>query len=129
MTKQEKAQSLRERKDIHFNCAQSVLVTFAQEAGLTEEEAFRLGGPFGAGMHRGCVCGAVTGGLMVLGLMGIPQTKATALMTEFQQEHGTLDCAQLLLKVQRGEIEKSALCDGLVRQVVCYVEQAAKEKD
>ena len=129
MTKQEKAQSLRERKDIHFNCAQSVLVTFAQEAGLTEEEAFRLGGPFGAGMHRGCVCGAVTGGLMVLGLMGIPQVKATALMTEFQQEHGTLDCAQLLLKVQRGEIEKSALCDGLVRQVVCYVEQAAKEKD
>ena len=41
MTKQEKAQSLRERKDIHFNCAQSVLVTFAQEAGLTEEEAMR----------------------------------------------------------------------------------------
>ena len=129
MTKQEKAQSLRERKDIHFNCAQSVLVTFAQEAGLTEEEAFRLGGPFGAGMHRGCVCGAVTGGLMVLGLMGIPQAKATALMTEFQQDHGTLDCAQLLQKAQRGEIERSALCDGLVRQVVCYVEQAAKEKD
>ena len=129
MTKQEKAQSLRERKDIHFNCAQSVLVTFAQEAGLTEEEAFRLGGPFGAGMHRGCVCGAVTGGLMARGRMGIPQAKATALMTEFQQDHGTLDCAQLLQKVQRGEIEKSALCDGLVRQVVCYVEQAAKEKD
>ena len=37
MTKQEKAQSLREREDINFNCAQSGRVTVDQEAGLTEE--------------------------------------------------------------------------------------------
>ena len=39
MTKQEKARALRARTDVHYNCAQSVLVTFAPEIGLTEEEA------------------------------------------------------------------------------------------
>lgn len=129
MTKLEQAQALRARKDVHYNCAQSVLVTFAKEAGLTEEVAFGLGGPFGGGMHKGSVCGALTGGLMALGLMGVPQEKITALMDDFAQEHGTMDCAKLLERVQRGEIEKSVLCDGLVCQIVARVEQLLAEKE
>lgn len=129
MTKLEQAQALRERKDIHFNCAQSVLVTFAREAGLTEEAAFALGGPFGGGMHKGSVCGALTGGLMALGLMGVPQEKISQMMDDFAREHGTMDCAELLKRVQRGEIEKSVLCDGLVGQVVARVEQLRKEQE
>ncbi|MBQ3980994.1 MAG: C_GCAxxG_C_C family protein [Treponema sp.] len=34
-----------------------------------KEEAFKLGSCFGSGMRKGQVCGAVTGALMVLGLL------------------------------------------------------------
>ena len=53
-----------------FNCCQSVLVSFAADLGLTEEQAFALGSNFGAGMRMGSACGALTGALMALGLMG-----------------------------------------------------------
>ena len=52
-----------------LHCSQSVLAAFADECGITEEEAFRLGSCFGSGMRKGEVCGAVTGALMVLGLL------------------------------------------------------------
>jgi len=54
-------------EDLH--CSQSVLAAFADECGITEEQAFRLGSCFGSGMRRGDVCGACTGALMVLGLI------------------------------------------------------------
>ena len=79
MTHMEKAQELRARTDVHFNCCQSVLVAFAQDMGLTEEQAFSLGANFGSGMRCGAACGALTGGLMVLGMTnyppGIPRTE------------------------------------------------------
>ena len=37
-----------------LHCSQSVLAAFADECGITEEEAFRLGSCFGSGMLR-CV--------------------------------------------------------------------------
>ena len=52
-----------------LHCSQSVLASFADECGITEEEALRLGSCFGGGMRKGQVCGAVTGSLMVLGLL------------------------------------------------------------
>ena len=126
MTKQETARALRARTDVHYNCAQSVLVTFAPEIGLTEEEAFRLGGPFGAGMHRGGVCGALTGALMVLGLAGVPQPTASALMAEFAEKHGCIDCAQLLARAREGGIPKGEHCTGLVLEMVDFLEGALK---
>ena len=52
MTKHmETAHALRGRTDVHFNCCQSVLVSFAADLGLTEEQAFALGGL--RGPHRG----------------------------------------------------------------------------
>ena len=52
-----------------LHCSQSVLAAFADECGITEEEALKLGSCFGSGMRKGQVCGAVTGALMVLGLL------------------------------------------------------------
>ena len=49
----EKAKELRAITDVHYNCAQSVLVPFAKEMGMTEEQAYNLGYNFGAGMKRG----------------------------------------------------------------------------
>ena len=65
MTHLEKARELRARTDVHFNCCQSVLAAFAEDMGLTEEQAFNLGANFGSGMRCGSACGALTGGLMV----------------------------------------------------------------
>jgi len=51
------------------NCAQAILVTFGPRYGLPPEMALRLAAPFGGGMGGlGEVCGAVSAGLMVLGL-------------------------------------------------------------
>ena len=66
MTHKEKALMLFEKK---FHCSQAVLASFADECGITEEQALKLGGCFGSGMRKGEVCGACTGALMVLGLM------------------------------------------------------------
>ena len=80
MTKHmETAHALRGRTDVHFNCCQSVLVSFAADLGLTEEQAFALGSNFGAGMRMGSACGALTGALMALGLMGCDEKKAIEL--------------------------------------------------
>ena len=52
-----------------FSCAQSVLACAGRQWGLSREMAVRLGEAFGAGMCRhDQTCGAVTGGLMAIGL-------------------------------------------------------------
>ena len=52
-----------------FHCSQAVLAAYADECGITEEQALKLGACFGSGMRKGEVCGACTGALMVLGLL------------------------------------------------------------
>ncbi len=50
------------------NCAQAVLLAFAEELCLSKETAAKIALPFGGGMARGETCGALTGALMALGL-------------------------------------------------------------
>ena len=52
-----------------FHCSQSVLAAYAQELGLTEEQALKIAYCFNAGMRRGEVCGACSGALMVIGAL------------------------------------------------------------
>ena len=48
------------------NCAQAVFGAFAEECGLTQEEAFRIASGFGAGLARMReVCGTVSGMTLV----------------------------------------------------------------
>ena len=108
----ETARQLRARTDVHFNCCQSVLVSFAADLGLTEEQAFALGSNFGAGMRMGSACGALTGALMALGLMGCDEKKAIELLLRASKD--------------RGE-EKKAHCDGLVYEMVQAVEELAEK--
>ena len=52
------------------NCAQAVIVAFSDVTGLDEKTAARISSTFGGGMGRMReVCGAVSGMLMVLGLL------------------------------------------------------------
>lgn len=58
-----------------FDCSQIVLVQFAEQLGLTAEQANQVSAAFGGGMMRGETCGAVIGALMAIGLK-YGQTKA-----------------------------------------------------
>jgi len=52
-----------------YNCSQAVLHAFRDEAGLDEDLALKIATGLGAGKGRKReVCGAVTGGIVVLGL-------------------------------------------------------------
>jgi C_GCAxxG_C_C family probable redox protein len=51
------------------NCAQSVLLSFADDYGCSKELALKISAGFGAGMGRTQeTCGAVSGAIMVLGI-------------------------------------------------------------
>ena len=118
MTHLEKARELRARTDRHFNCCQSVLAAFAQDIGLTEEQACSLGEGFGAGMQCGSVCGTLTGALMVLGMKGYDAEQSTAFLRRFREDHGDINCAALLKKSHDAGIPRKEHCDGLVFEVV-----------
>ena len=118
MTHLERAKELRARTDVHFNCCQAVLVTYAQEMGLTEEQAYNLGANFGSGMRCGSVCGTVTGALMVLGMTNYPPEQVDAFRKKFLADHGEIDCAALLKKSHEAGIPRKEHCDGLVFEVV-----------
>lgn len=123
MTHLEKAKELRARTDVHFNCCQSVLAAWAEDLGLTEEQAFRLGAHFGSGMRCGSACGALTGGLMALGLMGRGEEASAALLRKFREGHGDVNCAALLKKSHDAGIPRKEHCDGLVFEVVEALEE------
>lgn len=122
MTHLEKAQELRARTDVHFNCCQSVLVAFAEDMGLTEQQAFDLGANFGSGMRCGSVCGTLTGALMVLGMKGYDEEQSTAFLRRFREDHGEINCAALLKKSHEAGIPRKEHCDGLVFEVVQMLE-------
>jgi len=55
----------------NFNCAQAVFATYAKRLGLDVNTALKIGTPFGGGIaHKGQICRALSGGLMVIGPAG-----------------------------------------------------------
>ena len=121
MTKCEQAAALRADPNVHYNCAQSVIIPFAEELGFTPEQANALALNFGGGMGCGSVCGAVTGALMVMGGMGLPQEKRLDLIRQFRADNGALDCAELIqINAETGKPKKEH-CDRMVVECTRYV--------
>lgn len=130
-----------------FNCAQAVLSSYAGDLGLPDDAAPRIASLFGGGMGRtGEVCGAVTGALMVLGLVvGKPapvdleekdrqHAMARELMARFRERHGSLLCRDLLgcvLSTPEGWAKAQnqglfeTLCPGLVRDAARFAFELA----
>ncbi len=118
----QKAGELRNHPTVHYNCAQSVLVAFADKMGYSEEEAFKLGAHLGAGARHGSICGALSGALIVMGALGYDDQEALALLRNFKESHGDTDCRVLLrTSLDRGE-EKKCHCDGLVIEMAAAIE-------
>lgn len=126
----EKAKELRAIVSPHYNCAQAVVIPFAKDVHLTEKQAYNIARNFGAGMKMGSVCGAITGGLMVLGLFEVDDSATIrAYYKHFQENHDNLmNCADLLrVSAAKGEVKKTH-CDGMVYEAIRVVEEILKEK-
>lgn len=121
MTKHEDMVALRNHPDIHYNCAQSVLIPFAEDMGITREQANALALDFGGGMGCGSVCGAVTGALMAMGGLNVPEEKRLELLEQFGAAHGSVNCADLVNGLEKGTPERKCLCDGLVEECLNFV--------
>ena len=92
-----------------YNCAQSIVYAFSDDLRVDKSLALKIACGFGAGMGRKQeVCGAVSGGIMVIGLkygrgenderkiMDLAYVKVRALMDRFSEKHGTFICRKLV---------------------------------
>lgn len=87
-----------------YNCAQSVLLAFADDLKIDKDFAASYAAGFGAGMRMGEVCGAISGAIMVIGLQNgftldskDALYKQTECFTEyFRAENGAVLCRELL---------------------------------
>lgn len=128
--------------DNSFNCAQSVLASFAGELGLSEDDSLRVACAFGGGMGRQqYTCGAVTGAAMALGLKfgkalhdaeekkKLTYEKTVRLFEEFEKLHGSSTCRHLLENLDmRDEKEHAIIVERNLFNTSCrtYVADAVK---
>ena len=91
-----------------YNCAQAVFGAFAEEMGMTEKQAVKMVSALGGGLCRMReTCGAISGGMMVLGALKgydtpddeakkILYARGQRIMKQFKESFGTLNCLELL---------------------------------
>ena len=107
------------------NCAQAIICTYADQAGIDEETARNLGNAFGAGMGTmEGTCGALVGAGIVLGLATKDRMAARKgmrqIMTQFQQRNGATQC-KMLKGVGTGAILRE--CTGCVADAAEFLEE------
>ncbi|MBQ8924775.1 MAG: C_GCAxxG_C_C family protein [Clostridia bacterium] len=131
-----------------FDCSQVVADYFAEEMGLSVEEARKVSACFGGGCGRGGTCGAVVGAMMVLGMKygqydadhmeqkEVMAQKQGAFFDAFSKEYGSSLCRDLLGHdiSQPGEFDKvveegtmMTLCPRIVRDTIRMTETILKE--
>ena len=92
-----------------YNCAQAIAVAFSDVTGLDKDFSARMASSFGGGMGRMReVCGAVSGMLMVAGLLygydnpgddvskKAHYTLVQQLASAFREENGSIVCREIL---------------------------------
>jgi C_GCAxxG_C_C family probable redox protein len=91
-----------------YNCSQAVVAAFSDIIGIDEKAMLKIASSFGGGMGRMReVCGAVSGALIVLGLLyGYSDTDyekkkehyalVRRFASEFKEETGSIICREML---------------------------------
>ena len=131
-----------------YYCSQAMLAAFAEELGMTKEQALKVGACFGGGMCKAEVCGACTGALMALGLKygmcedGDLESKeransyAVRFLDEFAKQNGSYICRELLgcdIATDEGKAYARAnglyatLCPKMIESAVLIVEKLINE--
>ncbi len=119
-----RSHELRDDPARHYNCAQGVFIPFAERKGIDMETANAITEHFGAGMRTGMTCGAITGGLMVLGLFGTKSPKDAAQFIQHMASlhEGRVSCRELLAAEVKSPEAKKPHCDAMVYEAVQAVE-------
>ncbi len=134
-----------------FNCSQSVFTVFSQKFGIHRETALKLSCGFGAGFGREQeICGALSGGIMVIGLhfgQYIPDDRESRektystvrkFLNSFREINGTTICSRLLncdLNTEAGrkkfteENLKENVCVKCVRDAIKLVEEIIRQQE
>ena len=112
------------------NCAQAILHTYADIAGIDEELAMNIANSFGAGMgNMEGTCGALIAAEMLLGLkkyQGKPMLKQAKAVSElFRLLTGATICKDIKGR-DTGKVLSS--CDDCVRNAVTICESKLYEK-
>lgn len=94
-----------------YNCAQAVVMSFADETEMDEKTLAKLASSFGGGMGRlREVCGAVSGMFLIYGMVcGYDSAEDNegkkeqyrqiqAMASEFEKRHGSIVCREILKK-------------------------------
>lgn len=117
-----------------FHCSQCVMMHVAERLGMDENQALKLSAGLGGGCFHGEICGAVSGGVLALGLVyGFDQPEArkeNELMVEkihefedrFKELHETVVCRELLGGWDFGKPDEAAkiMGENLVRNCPEY---------
>ncbi|MBQ7801244.1 MAG: C_GCAxxG_C_C family protein [Oscillospiraceae bacterium] len=127
-----------------YNCAQAVAAAFSDVTGLDEQFSARMASSFGGGMGRMReVCGAVSGMLMVLGLLyGYDDPGDNAgkrelygevqqLAGQFREEAGSIICRELLKNPasdpnptpRTAEFYQKRPCERMVMLAACLMDE------
>lgn len=134
-----------------YNCAQAVFYAFCDNLNFEKDTALRISCGFGAGMGRKEeVCGAISGGIMVIGMIfgrGEDQNRSLMeqtysmtrlLMDKFTERQGTFICRRLIgnceLTTPEGQNEfkekdlLNKVCKECVRNVIEIIEDIIDKK-
>lgn len=135
-----------------YNCSQSVVAAYAEDYGLTKEQALKISASFGGGIGRmRQTCGAACGIFILAGLeTGCTEGKnrdgkeenyktVQLLAEEFKKRNGSLICAELLGLEKNAptpptpeertvEYFKKRPCVKMVEEAACIWEEYIKNK-
>ncbi|PKL18885.1 MAG: hypothetical protein CVV49_03785 [Spirochaetae bacterium HGW-Spirochaetae-5] len=104
-----------------FNCAESIFLAFREVAAPDlSEDMVRIATPFGGGLGRsGCLCGALSGGVIILGAARgrttpeTPRKESYELSSEFHNRFKSkfgATCCRVLVKNEFGSKEQGERC-------------------
>ena len=122
-----------------FNCAESIFLAFRERVapGLSAE-AVRMATPFGGGLgYAGCLCGALTGSVMILGILKgrttpqAPRKEPYALSSEFHNRFKNkfgATCCRVLTRNMYGSPEQGATCEKIIKETEQLLDDFIKEK-
>jgi C_GCAxxG_C_C family probable redox protein len=106
-----------------MHCAESVLASVQQVfAPQLSPDVLQLASGFGGGSGAGCICGAVSGGTMALGLV-LGNRKGTSTATKelhawFKEEYGATCCKILTAHGKKGCVGLTGSVAGKVAEIL-----------